>query len=232
MSETDGLLDLDTAARLIDIPPRELERLASNGVIERDSGRYHPIKLIRGYAAHVRTEAQRVNKSPTQVEVARHLDMSERNARDVLHALNIDWRNTPLDDIRTAYIRDLREKAAGRGGDDQTALTRARVRDHTASAELKELQIMERAGELTEINDTEQKTLAMITAARTELLALPDELAQELRALYGVDVDAGLIEDRIHDALTHLASRLEESLAGDVAPPDESVGTAAEAQHH
>lgn len=227
MSEHDGLLDLDTAARLIDETPKELERLVSIGAIERDSGRYHPIKLIRGYASHVRAEAQRVNASPTQLEVARHLDMSERNARDVLHALNIDWRTTPLDEIRIAYIRDMREKAAGRGGDDQTALTRARVRDHTASAELKELQIMERSGELTEITEIEQKLLAMITAARTELLTLPDGLAQELRALYGVEVDAGLIEDRIHDALTHLASRLEDSLAGDVAPDGEGVGTAA-----
>lgn len=163
----------------------------------------------------------------TQKQVAEHLDMSERNARDVLQALRIDWRTTSLDDIRIAYIRDLREKAAGRGGDDQGALTRARVRDHTASAELKELQIMERGGELTEIAETEQKLLAMITAARTELLALPDGLAQELRALYGVEVDAGLIEDRIHDALTHLASRLEDSLAGDVAPDGEGVGAAA-----
>ncbi|SDR38632.1 hypothetical protein SAMN04490186_5887 [Pseudomonas grimontii] len=53
---------------------------------------------------------------PTQLEIAEHLDMSERAARDVLKRLNLDWQAVSLADIRTAYIRDLREKAAGRGG--------------------------------------------------------------------------------------------------------------------
>lgn len=163
----------------------------------------------------------------TQRDVASHLDMSERNARDVLRHLGIDWKATALDEIRVAYIRDLREKAAGRGGDDQAALTRARTREAEASAELKELQVIERGEQLAEVAEIEPKLLAMVTAAKTELLSLPDALAQELRALYGVEIDASLIEERIHEALTHLASRLEDDLAGDVASAGESVGTAA-----
>ncbi len=164
---------------------------------------------------------------PTQAEVAEHLDMSERNAREVLNRLDVDWRTASLDEIRIAYIRDLREKAAGRGGDDQAALTRARVRDHLASAELKELQILERSKELVPVAEIEPWLTAMVAAARTEMLALPDALAQELRALYGVDIDASLIEDRIHVALNHLASRLQDDMADDDAPGGEDVGTAA-----
>lgn len=51
----------------------------------------------------------------TQREVADHLDMSERNARDVLKALDLDWQTASLDEIRTAYIRDLRGKPLGAG---------------------------------------------------------------------------------------------------------------------
>lgn len=164
---------------------------------------------------------------PTQVEIAEHLDLSERRVRDIFQELGLDTRRASLDEVRLAYIRDLREKAAGRGGDDHASLTRARTREAEASAELKQLQILERSKQLVPVAEVEPQLLAMVTAARTELLALPDALAQELRALHGVDVDASLIEDRINVALSHLANRLQDDLAGDVDAGGESVGTAA-----
>lgn len=66
---------------------------------------------------------------PTQHEIAEHLDMSERNARDVLKGLTLDWQTASMDEIRTAYIRDLRAKAAGRGGSQLEELNRARIDD-------------------------------------------------------------------------------------------------------
>lgn len=165
---------------------------------------------------------------PTQAEIAKHLDMSERNAREVLKSLGIDWTAASIDDIRIAYIRDLRDKAAGRGGDDQASLTRARTREAEASAELKLLQIKEKAGELVPLADIEPMLTAMITAARQELLTLPDKVANDLRALHGVEVDAGLIEERIHAALEHLAGGLQEDGAGDVPPSLPRLGAAAE----
>lgn len=126
-----------------------------------------------------------------------------------------------------AYCERLRLEAAGRGGDDQASLTKARTREAEASADLKLLQIKEKAGELIPLADIEPALTAMITAARQELLTLPDKLANELRALHGVEVDAGLIEERIHAALEHLAGGLQSDGAGDDAPRMPRLGAAA-----
>lgn len=152
---------------------------------------------------------------PTQKEIAEHLDMSERNARSVLQSLGIDWTTATMDGIRVAYIRDMREKAAGRGGEEHASLTKARTREAMASAELKELQIMEKAGKLVPLDEIEPRLLAMVTAVRQELLALPQKLAEDLRALHGLDVDCAMIEQHIYAALDHLANDLD---ADDCAP--------------
>lgn len=168
---------------------------------------------------------------PTQRDIAKHLDLSERRVRDVMYQLGVDWKKASMDEIREAYIRDLRDKAGGRGGDDHAALTKARTRDHEYAAELKFLQIKERAGELVPVDEVEPRLLAMVTAARTELLTLPASLSQEMRALHGVEVDPAIIEDRINDALTHLATSLRPGDAGDDGEGSAGVGAAAEDQH-
>lgn len=126
------------------------------------------------------------------------------------------------------YCEHLREEAAGRGGEDQKNLTKARTMDALASAELRQLQIKEKAGELVPVAEIEPLLMAMVTAARTELLALPDKLAAELKALTGAEVDASLIEERIHDALNHLGTSLQDLAAGDDDAGGESVVAASE----
>lgn len=224
---SEGLLDVDAAARFLGITPEDLTKLATDGVIARQSGKFHPVQLVRGYIDHIKSAAERVQYL-TQIEAAQRLDMSERNFRDVCASLGIDHRVVPFDEIAIAYIRDLREKAAGRGGDDQQSLTRARTSEASASAELKILQIQEKAGKLVPVDLIEPMLLAMVTAARIELLALPDKLANELKALHGVEIDASLIEEHIHAVLAHLAKTLPGLIAENDATGGESVEAAAE----
>jgi len=151
---------------------------------------------------------------PTQIEIAKHFGVSERRTRDILKELTLDWNVLSMDELRFAYLNDLREKAAGRGGSDQESLTRARTREANASAELKTLLVKEKAGQLLLVDDIEPGLIEMVTAARTELLALPVKLSSEFKALYDVDVDQGIIEEHIHDALNHLGSRMQEGGQG------------------
>ncbi len=62
-----------------------------------------------------------------QQEIADHLDMSQQAVSQWLDKLGIDWKSATLDDIRVAYIRSLREQAAGRiaSGDLDLATERA-----------------------------------------------------------------------------------------------------------
>jgi phage terminase Nu1 subunit (DNA packaging protein) len=62
-----------------------------------------------------------------QLDIAEHLDMSQAAVSTLMAELGIDWKTTELDQIRVAYIRRLREQAAGRAaaGDLDLATERA-----------------------------------------------------------------------------------------------------------
>ena len=109
----------DAAAALLQIAPDKLHRLVKSGSVRRDSpGKYVPARIVRDYIAWLHAEPERINRSPTQSEIAEHLDMSDRNLRDVLKMLDLDHKQASLSTIRVGYIRRLREQAAGRMGDE------------------------------------------------------------------------------------------------------------------
>lgn len=64
-----------------------------------------------------------------QRDIADHLDMSQQAVSGLLAQLGIDWKASTMDEIRVAYIRHLREQAAGRAaaGDLDLATERARL---------------------------------------------------------------------------------------------------------
>lgn len=215
----------DVLARILDITIDEVRRLSSAGVlIKAGPDKYNLFGSVRGYIQYLREQDK---KPPTQIEIAEHLDMSERNARDVLSILKIDWRSSSKTFIRVAYIRHLREQAAGRGGDDQGKLTTARTREAEASAQLKELQIMEKAGMLIPANMVKPGIEAMITAARTELLTLPDKVAAAIKALDGHDIDPSVIQELVYESLNHLSTTMPDIGDQDVAGSDTDLGAAA-----
>lgn len=64
-----------------------------------------------------------------QKEIAEHLDLSQPAVSGLMDRLGIDWKTSTMDEIRVAYIRHLREQAAGRAasGDLDLATERARL---------------------------------------------------------------------------------------------------------
>lgn len=124
-----GHLNHDTAARLLDLTPGELSRLVDRGVIPRvDKNAYNLAPLVHAYVRHLRDEAGRVERSPTQAEVAAHLDISERRLRELLTEFGLDHKQNTLADIRIRYLRKLREEAAGRATDGTIDLSTERAR--------------------------------------------------------------------------------------------------------
>ena len=108
----------DAAASLLNVSPDVLTRLVGAGAVRRAGpGKYTPAHIIRDYIAYLQGEPARMERAPTQAEIAAHLDMSDRNLRDVLERLGLEHKEAPLSKIRTGYIRHLREQAAGRGAD-------------------------------------------------------------------------------------------------------------------
>lgn len=108
----------DAAAALLQLAPEQLTRLVSAGAVRRAApGKYVPAQIIRDYIAHLHAEPDRIERNPTQQEIAEHLDMSDRNLRDLLQSVGLDHKQAAMSEIRVAYIRRLREQAAGRMGD-------------------------------------------------------------------------------------------------------------------
>lgn len=106
----------NAAANLLAIAPAELERLVTIGRIRRnDKNDYSVPVLVQDYCAHLQalTEASEIH--PKQAEVAAHLDLSDRSVRELESKLNVPTDYT-LRTFRLAYIRHLREVAAGRAG--------------------------------------------------------------------------------------------------------------------
>ena len=202
----DGLLDLDAAARFIGEPPKELERLVRIGAIVRQSGRFNPVALVRGYIEHIRDAARRENESPTQIAVAEHLDMSERNARDVLNRLGIDPKQSSLEAIRIAYIRYMRELAAGRGGDEQASLTRARTKQALADSAIKELQYHREMAALVPVEDIEPTLRNWAAMARSEVQYAVEKLVSGIQSRHGIEVDQKLIDDTFTPAFRSVGS--------------------------
>ena len=129
MSGAGSFISHDAAASLLQVAPDELTRLVSAGVVRRPApGKYVPAQVIRDYISHLQREPDRRDRAPTQVEIGAHLDMSDRNLRDVLEQLGLSRTQASLAEIRVAYIRRLREQAAGRLGDTIGGLDLAQER--------------------------------------------------------------------------------------------------------
>lgn len=126
---------------------------------------------------------------PSQKEIAQHLDMSERNCRDILKSLDLDWTESTLDEIRIAYIRDLREKAAGRGGSQVEQLNLARIQESTVKAANGRLAYHEKLGTLVPTADAAFAISAWAGFANREYQAGFEKLVQEIESTLKVSVD-------------------------------------------
>nr|VFJ91462.1 MAG: hypothetical protein BECKH772A_GA0070896_100324 [Candidatus Kentron sp. H]VFJ92614.1 MAG: hypothetical protein BECKH772B_GA0070898_1003131 [Candidatus Kentron sp. H]VFJ99328.1 MAG: hypothetical protein BECKH772C_GA0070978_100315 [Candidatus Kentron sp. H] len=60
MPADDGYLDLDAAARFVGIAPGELDKLARAGAVQRENGRFHPLRLVRGYVEDISISRKRI----------------------------------------------------------------------------------------------------------------------------------------------------------------------------
>lgn len=158
---------------------------------------------------------------PTQVEIGAHLDLSQGEVSRWLHEAGIDWKETPLDTIRIAYIRKLRSAAAGhKSADGGMDLTSERVLTERVDRELKQYELAEKKKQLVRVDQLEAELSRMVGAFRTELLARDDKLRSEIEALYGIDIDPQLLEDHTRAALAQLARYDPDSAGAGEAPGD------------
>lgn len=144
-------------------------------------------------------------KGLTQVEIAAHLDMSERNAREVLKKLEIDHRQATLEEIRVAYIRYLRELASGRGGEDQYDLTKQKARQAEADANLKEFEFWTKMRAFVPAEEAERLMSSWATSTRSEFENAVERVLIHIERQHGIEIDRGPIGELLEAAFAAVA---------------------------
>lgn len=134
---------------------------------------------------------------PTQEDIGRHLDLSQSAVSRLLKTLGLDGQNASLDEIRRAYLRHLREQAEGRAPTSQDELNRAKIREASANAELKELAFAEQAATLVPVAEFRDLMNTWATFGKAEAAAHFQQLVETIEQRYGVTVDPALIDERL-----------------------------------
>lgn len=142
---------------------------------------------------------------PTQVEISAHLDLDQAAVSRWLNDAGIDWRAASMDDIRVAYIRQIRAQAAGHKSASGDDLVAERVKTERVQRELMLLNLHEKQGSLIHVEQLKPMYSQMVGAFKTEVLALPDKVKAELDALYGINVDVELLNAHVRAALEQLS---------------------------
>lgn len=141
----------------------------------------------------------------TQKQIATHLDLSERRVRDLLSELGLPTKGCSLDDARTAYIRDLREKAAGRytAGDMDLSKERARLTHHQAN--IAELDEDIKRGKLIPADVVERVWSDMVASFRAKILSIPTKAAHQFIALNDINEIQDALKEHHYEALQELS---------------------------
>ncbi|WP_185643603.1 MarR family transcriptional regulator [Burkholderia contaminans] len=164
---------------------------------------------------------------PTQQQIADHLDLDQSAVSRFVDKVRLDYRAVSIDEIRIAYIRHLREVAAGRSSETGIDLVAERAMTERVDREIKLLTLAEKKGQLVNAEQLEQAYGLMVGAFQTELLSLSDKLVLELQTLYGVEVDVEWLNEHIYGCLEQLSEYDPDSPRSD-SPDSEDAASAGE----
>ncbi len=218
-------LDSRAAAKLIGVTESELGDLCNSDVIEKNKGGKYPLdRLVRGYLDHVKSQSSTA-RFPTQKVGAERIDMSERNYRDVCINLGIDHRTTPIDDIVIRYIRDIREKAAGRGGDEQASLTLRRAEESEVNTAINRLKYHELLDTLIAADDAATAITDWCSYANREYLSGFVKLIGTIQTEYKIKIGKELVEKIARPTIDRIKNHAE-NIGGDLVKSARDVSAA------
>lgn len=148
----------------------------------------------------------------TQAEVAAHLDLSDRSVRELRDegVFSADGRGRlDLDACRVAYIRHLRERAAGRSADQDDELKRERALLVREQRERIAIQNAVARRELAPVSAMSNAVVSMIEIVKAKLRRLPAKAAAGDAKL--LKRTAALVEEALDElSLTRVEEQLVE----------------------
>lgn len=125
----------------------------------------------------------------SQQDIADHLDMSQQAVSQLMEQLGIDWRSADLSEIRVAYIRRLREQAAGRSASGDLDLASERAALARAQRDKIEMQNAVTRGELAPVALIEEVLTKAASKVAGVLDAIPGMVRRRVPLLMADDID-------------------------------------------
>lgn len=89
--------------------------------------------------------------------------------------------------------------------EEATSYHAAKTRRERAEANMAELKLAEKVGQLVRMDQLEPELTRMFAAFRSVVMQMPSSIKADLDTLYGIDIDQQLLQDRFNDALEQLA---------------------------
>lgn len=125
----------------------------------------------------------------TQKKISEHLDLSQQAVSELMAGLGIDSKTASLDEIRVAYIRRLREQAAGRAAAGDLDLAGERAALAKAQRERIEMQNAVTRGELAPVVLIEEVLTKAASKTAGILDAIPGMVRRRVPQLTADDID-------------------------------------------
>ena len=122
------------------------------------------------------------------------------------------FRSYNVVEATRAYVKHLREKAAGRGDKDDTVAEKeaqklaAEVRIKEAKAEYTELELQELQGQMHRSKDVEKMTQQLIYTIRGMMIALPGRLAVDVAGVDDAAEASVIIRREVNAILDELSN--------------------------
>lgn len=107
----------------------------------------------------------------------------------------------------TNYIKYLQERVPGGGGSKTSAdISTERARLLKAQADMVEIELAEKNGELVSVSDVEADWMGMVNACRSKLLAIPTKSAYQIAHLNDSHEIEKYLKRTVYEALEELAT--------------------------
>jgi len=166
----------------------------------------------------------------TQKSIAELLDMTPRNLREVLIKLEIpDFKKVTQKEILTKYIRHLRSQAAGRGGDEQQTLTKARTEESAIKAAKLRLEFHRDIGSLIYTEDAAAVITQWCRQANLDYIQGFNKLISEIQNRHKIKVNKKMVEKIVRPTTERIkshAEKLGQSLVAGIDNISEAENTA------
>ncbi len=140
----------------------------------------------------------------SQQGIAKHLDLSQQAVSQLMADMAIDWKSSTLNEIRVAYIRRLREQAAGRAAVGDLDLAGERAALAKAQRERIEMQNSVTRGELAPVVLIEEVLTKAASKTAGILDAIPGMIRRRVPLLTADDI--GLIAGEVAKARNMVAA--------------------------